>query len=192
MELEFEVNNQELILLTDTSKIANKSNNYLKLLFDFKTEDWMDKTHYCILQNNIHKNYLFLITSEGVMVPASVLTGRYFYITVYGVDENDTRITTNVLKIRLKESDFTIDISSVSADHDVVNTILNLINSLDESISLVGKSGSYLDLLNIPETFTPSEHSHSSSEVSDFEERTASEIKHALRQTANRIRNYGA
>ena len=192
MELKFEVNNQELVLITDTSKIANKSNNYLQLFFDFLTDDWLDKTKYCILKSSDQENFLFNVYDDvPVKVPSQVLIGRFFYITLYGVGNDDERITTNVLKVRILESDFSLKFSSVQGDYDAFNDLRNQIRLLDESISLVGKTGEYSDLLNIPSNFTPAEHTHTASDITNFEEKTASEIKYALRQTANKIRNYG-
>lgn len=191
MELEFEITNQELVLKTNTSKIANKSNNYLKLLFDFKTEDWFDKIKYCILKGSNHENYLFNIyDDEPVSVPSQVLTGRFFHVTLYGVGNDDERITTNVLKVRILESDFSLKFSSVQGDHDAFNELRNRIILLDESISIVGKTGVYSDLLNIPNSFTPAQHTHTASNITDFEEKTASEIKRGYRLLANAIRNY--
>ena len=154
MELKFEVNNQELVLITDTSKIANKSNNYLQLFFDFLTDDWLDKTKYCILKSSDQENFLFNVYDDvPVKVPSQVLIGRFFYITLYGVGNDDERITTNVLKVRILESDFSLKFSSVQGDYDAFNDLRNQIRLLDESISLVGKTGEYSDLLNIPSNF---------------------------------------
>uniref|UniRef100_UPI00388FE4D0 hypothetical protein n=1 Tax=Methanobrevibacter sp. TaxID=66852 RepID=UPI00388FE4D0 len=183
MDLNFNIENQTL-KLEKPKPLANKSHDYLKLNFNFKTEDWQDKKTYCILRDSQRKNYLFEI-NDGVLVPSCVVQSREFHVTCYGTGDDGVRITTNILKIRLVESGFTGDISSVSGDVDVVQDLYDLIQNLDESISDVGKSGSYLDLLDVPEIFTPSEHSHSTSDITNFKEKTASEIKYSYRQLAN-------
>ena len=136
------------------------------------------------------ENCLFQITSDGVYVPGCILHGREFHVTAYGVNSDGVRITTNILKIRLGESGFTEDISCVSSSVDVVQDLYVLIQELDATISPVGKSGSYNDLNDIPTTFTPEVHNHSSSEIIDFDEKTGIEIKRSYRQLANAIRNY--
>lgn len=65
----------------------------------------------------------------------------------------------------------------------------NKINTSD--ISSVGLSGNYNDLINIPNEFEPSPHTHTSDDIEDLEENTSVEIKRAYNFLVNQIRRYG-
>lgn len=50
----------------------------------------------------------------------------------------------------------------------------------DVDISLVGKSGSYNDLLNVPSEFTPSAHTHVESDITDLDKYSQTEVDNKL------------
>ena len=198
MDINFEVCNQIIRLKPEQKplKLADKSNNYLKLFFDFKTEDWSNEWNYCLLRNVDQETYQFTITDEGVTVPSVVLKGKYFYISVYGTNPDNTRITSNVLKLKLVDSQYSNIISDVSGDTDVFVDLWNsiydirevLVTKVDDIIieDRMIKAFSNGDLL-----FTQcldNTHNHSSSEVLDFGERTSVEVKQAFRLLNNYIR----
>lgn len=117
MDLNFTVNNQELTK-KDNNKIVNKSNNYIKIRIDFNGDEWEALNKYIILKNENGVAFQFQHSVEGVLIPSTILMGRLFTITVYGADETTKRITTNEIVIRLIESGYTKDISSI-ADESV-------------------------------------------------------------------------
>lgn len=67
--------------------------------------------------------------------------------------------------------------------------ISDILDSID--YSLIEFKGSYNDLVDVPESFPPENHIHTSDDISDFEEKTAYEIKKSYLVLSNKIRTYG-
>ena len=189
MDLNFDVINQKLVKNKEEF-VVNKSDNYLKLFFNFTTNDWEDKTIFCLLKNSKRKTFQFYVKEDGVIVPDNVVDGKYFFVSLYGATE-DCRITTNEIRIVLHRSGYTSNISSITGSTDVFIDLHNQIVAVDESISVVGKSGSYNDLTDVPEEFTPAEHTHNSSEITNINDTISVEIKQAYRLLETKIRTYG-
>lgn len=72
----------------------------------------------------------------------------------------------------------------------IINNVIDSKADMD-SISTVGLTGDYNDLTNIPSSFTPSNHTHTVDDVTDFEDNTGVEIKKAYNILINQIRRYG-
>ena len=105
MELEFEINNQSMNRI-DKNKPADFSNKYLLCKFNFLSNDWSeDFTKFAIFKTN-NANYRVTILEDECYVPFDVLEHRRFVITVYGVNAEDVRITTNQVWLRLEDSGF--------------------------------------------------------------------------------------
>ena len=105
MELEFEINNQSMNRI-DKNKPADFSNKYLLCKFNFLSTDWSeDFTKFAIFKTN-KANYRVTILEDECYVPFDVLEHRRFVITVYGVNAEDVRITTNQVWLRLEDSGF--------------------------------------------------------------------------------------
>lgn len=141
--------------ITETSYLANRSHNYLKILFNFNTDDWADKTKYCIITDNKDNNRLFIIEDDNsVVLPSAVLKGNYFKISAYGV-KDEIRITTNQIRIKLAESGYTQDITPISDDsEDVFSYLLEQLDSkvshaeLENALSHVPDINMILDYVN--------------------------------------------
>lgn len=103
MDLEFTINNQTL-KRTDTTHPVDLSNEYLKCQFDFLSDDWEDLGKFAIFRTG-DKNYRVAINDGECIVPFDALQVNQFALTVYGVD-GDTRITTNLVYIKLGKSGF--------------------------------------------------------------------------------------
>ena len=103
MELTFEITNQSLKRI-DTNKPADYSNEYLKCQFDFQSEDWEPMGKFAIFKTG-ELNYRVAINDGECIVPFDALQVNQFALTVYGVD-GDTRITTNLVYIKLGKSGF--------------------------------------------------------------------------------------
>lgn len=117
----------QLLSVENPKRLINRSNNYLELNFNFLTEDWEDKIKYVILKNSRWKNFQFKIESEStIIVPGNVLIGRWFEITVYGISEDNERITTNLEHVLLRESGYTNCISPVNEDGGSCDVITDL------------------------------------------------------------------
>lgn len=176
MDLEFDVYNQ-FITRTDSNEIVNWNQQYLRLLFTFKTRDWCDVNCFVQFHGN-GRTYELALVDDVVTVPAPVLTGDRFSFTLYGAFE-DYRITANQVLVRLRESGYTTDVSPLlPVDEDIfVQIFSELARKADiEDISTVGFTGDYGDLLNAP----------------DLPLLMGSEVKASFRQLANRIRTTSA
>ena len=133
MDLCFDVINYKL-KRTFNDNYPNKSNNYLRLLFNFTTDDWENLNKYIILKNNHNQAFLFDYDSEGVLVPFDVLGGSKLYVSIYRVSD-DVRVTTNVVTVYLKESNYTTNYSSITDfDGDIINIIRTHLTSIDDTI----------------------------------------------------------
>ena len=114
MDLTFDINNQ-IIKRTDNLNVVNMSQDYLKLIFTFKTDDWTGLTDYYIFFKASDGDYRFAleIDSEAqglvcyITVPSIVLTGKKFIFGLVGEEDGTVRITTNLILIRLLDSKFT-------------------------------------------------------------------------------------
>ena len=104
MELFFEVTNQNMERM-DVEDPVNSSQEYLKLSFDFKTDDWEDTTKFVFFRVH-HINYSYPLTDDSILVPAVFLNSKHLDFGVYGVGGEDYRITTNSLRIKFRESKF--------------------------------------------------------------------------------------
>ncbi len=121
------LNEQELTLRNCTkTALYTESLNYLVLNFNFD-ELWQNLDKYIIFKNT-KGNYQYPIDSEIFGVPNFLLEKEEFRMTLVGYDvEEDpvTRVTTNEVKVILRESGFTDDIDSYEDDvEDVYQIIL--------------------------------------------------------------------
>lgn len=195
--IELDITNQKLEIV-DTKYLVNKSHNYLKIKFNFNTSDWIDRTKFCLLQNNERVTYQFLIENGKVIIPSSVLKGKYFKISVYGVAEDNSRITTNQIRMKLAESGYTDEISPVDdVGRDVFIVIFEILEtklSFDdidlafdvESFNPIANSV-VANALNLKSDIR---HHHTANEVSGIDEIAGVEIKRAYTLLGNKIRNY--
>ena len=102
MDLEFTVNNQTL-KRKDSNQVVTSSSEYLRLVFDFETDDWENVSKYAFFRTG-HINYPFELTENKVIVPAYFLNDKYLLFGLFGVGDGDIRITTNVLRLHLENS----------------------------------------------------------------------------------------
>ena len=105
MDLTFDVSNQ-IVTRTDSNKSVNFSENYLKLVFTFKTQDWTGLDKYVYFKAD-DGDYRFELENNELIVPSVVLTGNRITFGLFGESENVVRITTNLVIIRLIDSHFT-------------------------------------------------------------------------------------
>lgn len=132
MDLSFEVTNQTMVR-TDSYRVVNCSNEYLRCSFEFKSDDWNDLTKFVLFKYD--KNvYRVALVGSAVIVPHEVLGSDYFIVSVYGVDNDNKRITSNRLNVYLGESGFTKDTSNPIPDTetDIVEDIYNRLNNTIE------------------------------------------------------------
>ena len=104
MELFFEINNQQMERI-DPEEPVNSSQEYLKLSFNFKTDDWEDTTKFVFFRVH-HINYSYPLTDDSIFVPSVFLNSKHLDFGVYGIGGENYRITTNSLRIKFIESEF--------------------------------------------------------------------------------------
>lgn len=134
MDLFFTIINHKL--KKESVKVyPNKSNNYLRLFFDFITGDWDNVTKFIILKNHKNKAYQFSYDVDGLKVPVDILNGNRFYVTVYGVNnDEELRITTNEVRIGLVGSGFTNNIESIEEySADIWEQLFDELNNKQDS-----------------------------------------------------------
>ena len=106
MDLLFSVDEQTVSRTDSNSGLVNESVDYLSLSFSFKENSvWDDlekKVEFYAKDTGV---YDLELDDGSVVVPFEVLTGDYFIFSLYGVS-GDLRVTTNRMKVYLKESGF--------------------------------------------------------------------------------------
>lgn len=144
MELTFSICNQSL-KRTDSEKPADYSNEYLKCQFDFQSEDWEPMGKFAIFKTG-KLNYRVAISDGECIVPFDALQYNQFALTVYGID-GDTRITTNLVYIKLGKSGFVTEYDESSYfNPDMTEELLDLVEQkvytsvFDETVTGINES----------------------------------------------------
>ena len=151
MDLNFEINNQ-ILTRTDDNEFVNKSRNYIRCNFSFKSSEWNGVNKFVIFKNEKDEAYEVYLGNScecQCIIPSPVLTGSYFLISLYGGNV----ITTTEKRVVLLNSGYTHDISSVEDyDEDIFIQMLELLEGKadDADLSVVAKTGEYTDLNNLP------------------------------------------
>lgn len=132
MFLCFNVDEQTVTRTDTVTGLVNKSVDYLGLSFTFKSDGIWDNLDKKIefYNGEIGVYDLELDNEDKVIVPFEVLTGDYFIFSLYGVD-GDLRVTTNRVKVYLKESGF---IGDGVAPSDDKRTVIERINDRIDSV----------------------------------------------------------
>ena len=129
MDLCFDVSNQT-VTRTDKNKTVNWSDEYLRLVFDFKSDDWSDCSKFILVFDN-GEVYRFALSNNAFIVPEELLTDVKLVFSIYGVN-NSYRITTPKVMLRLLEAGYTSDVAELDVEeftHDVVEEVYIAINS---------------------------------------------------------------
>ena len=128
MDVEFDVTNQ-IVTRTDKNKTVNYSDDYLRLCFDFKTEDWSATSKFLLVWQD-DEVYRFGLTEDNFVVPDELLTKNKLVFSIYGVTQT-YRITTPKVLVKLLESGYTTDIADFNPEdfsQDIVEEIYSAIN----------------------------------------------------------------
>lgn len=166
VELRYNVQGQK-ITQNNKKHLVNQSRNYLKLRFTF-TNDWKGLDKYIIFDGA----YKFLLTDNMITVPNILLQGTEFVFSLYAVDEeNITLITTENITVKLRESGYVQNASSISGDtppdaiEDLYNTKLDNVELKDRQLMFYakGKVIASISLQNII-----SAHTHSYRDITDL------------------------
>ena len=117
MEIGFKIKNQTLKKIGKNNKPANKSQEFLEFSFDFTTLDWDDLSKFALFGCR-GKNYRVALVNDKCIVPNAVLLEDKFVFSVYGVDNENVRATTNQLTVYLSDSGYTTDVENDIDDTD--------------------------------------------------------------------------
>lgn len=189
---EFDVDQQD-ITLKSKPVMANSSNMYLQLKFNFKNHDWDDLAKFVICHTE-KENYLLALEDNTVMIPDYCIHQRWLRFTLYGENtETCVRITCKQQELVLLESNYTKDTSSTCPDYnpDAFVIILERLDRVDRDLEdRYTKNEVYNKIETDELLLTKSDvgHSHTVSDLTDFNENVGLEIKASFRQLANRIR----
>lgn len=216
--LNFDVKKQRVIK-KNTEYLVNHTKNFLEFSFAFD-ELWDGLTKYIIFKYN-EKNYLNILTfneeSEKyeTVVPSNVLKGSMFRFTIYSVfmvAGSEERITTQEVTIKLHDSGFTTNITSVS-DEDNVDIFTTLFENLNtkfddiiiEEENIICKSeGTIVKVIplsvflddyydkteteNLLGEKADNVHNHLTSDLTDFESKVGIDLDSLLESLTENIR----
>lgn len=165
MIINFKINQQKLET-SDKIFLADKSNNIIQCKFHISGEDWKNKQKFALLRDNNCNTYQLHLSEENtIKIPSDILAEEKFSISLYGEDDEETRITTNMVNFRLANSGYTEDIKDLEdIDENIWVQIFDGIDSKSDvdhthiveditdfpSLSEVALSGSYDDLTDKP------------------------------------------
>ena len=140
MDLEFTVTNQ-VIERMDKGRPANLSQEYLELCFTFST-DWVGLAKFALFKTS-EGTLRTALSQDKVLVPASVLSGKKFLFSVYGVDGDDLRITTNLVRVNLLESGFTHDTINDDSDLEDPTTVEEIYIEINKKADITTLTNGY-------------------------------------------------
>ena len=156
MDLEFKISNQSLVR-KDNEKPVDWSNEYLKCIFSFESDDWEPMGKFAIFKTG-KLNFRVAINDGECIVPFDALQYNQFALTVYGID-GDTRITTNLVYIKLGKSGFVTEYDeSCHFNPDMTEELLDLVEQkvyisvFDETIAGINESISGLESNKLDKT----------------------------------------
>ena len=103
--LKFNVRNQSISRI-DNFRPAEKSVKYLLAQFDFKTEDWKEAIKTAVFRNvKTGEPYDAILDENMCVVPWEVLNeSGVFEVSVYGIKDDGSRITTNIDVVNLNST----------------------------------------------------------------------------------------
>ena len=173
MELTFSICNQSL-KRTDSEKPADLSNEYLKCQFDFQSSDWTPMGKFAIFKTG-KLNYRVAINDGECIVPFDALQYNQFALTVYGID-GDTRITTNLVYIKLGKSGFVTEYDESSYFNlDMTEELLDLVEQkvyisvFDETVTGINESIGGLESSKLDKTTYNTDIPVIRSDITDLE-----------------------
>lgn len=180
MDLKFSINKQKLSR-TDTEEIVKCSDNYLRLLFTFKTSEWDNLVKFVLIKQSVGTTRLYLDSSDSVVLPASLCSDDELVFSVYGVDREDEsiiRVTTSKIIIDLLDTTFTLDYTDTipPTETDVVEAIYLRIQELEDNlgdVAFVDVDGTTLVINDESvqvkdDVFADKVHTHTEADITDL------------------------
>lgn len=139
MVLNFDLSNQTLNKADeiDNLNIIADSQNYLIARFNYVSDEWKDRLVYALFTYNKQTYKMILGADERLeanecFVPAEVIHSPGFTVSCYC----ESRITTNVVQIKVKSSGYTDKI----ANQEATPTIMDQMNNYMKKYAMVCNS----------------------------------------------------
>ena len=135
-----------------------------------------------------HNNWL-----DFWYVPAKVLEGDFFHLTIFAID-GTTRLTTTEATVHLERSGFTTNLQAYDPDldnGDIFSQLRELINNCLVDVRVEGNQLLFIKEDTVYYRFTITNHQHTSNQITDLEDTIGLEIKRGYQVLVNKIRTYG-
>ena len=146
MNLEFTVN-QQVLSRKDYAKIVNKNRNIYQCKFSFENSEWTTLHKFALFRDGWgNRETVYLGKDSDILtciIPAKVLQGTYFKVSVYGGD----LMTTNSVTIYLTDSDYSGKHHG-GCDNHRKDIFVEIFDRLDSTIDSIAFSDNCLHLFN--------------------------------------------
>lgn len=129
MDLNFTIEKQTL-KRTDNQQIVNWSNEYLVFNFQFSNE-WSNLSKFLLIFCG-DAAYRFAIEQNKFTVPYTLIKGNTFVFSVYGIDNEEYRITTNKIRLILGDSGFEKEIKTIGEEELTLDVVELIYTELDK------------------------------------------------------------
>lgn len=142
--IDYEIQNQLIRQVSEKPYLVNNSRNYLKLNFEFKSEDWEDLNKFIIFKitngfDKKTKNYIEVLGNENsssIIVPSYAIKNNFLIFTVFG-ENLDYRITTKEVVVVMKKTGYTNNVDIYDYDDPDINAFTYLMERIDGSLHTI-------------------------------------------------------
>lgn len=129
MDLEFNVNHQT-VTRTDKEKVVNYSDDYLRLCFNFETDDWTGASKFILVFCG-DNTYRMALTDDKFVVPEELLTTQKLVFSIYGVTQS-YRITTPKILLHLLIAGYDEQTKELDVDEFTTDIVEQIYIELDK------------------------------------------------------------
>ena len=129
MNLQFNITNDHIKLMSLSDYPVSDSINHLKAVFEFD-EAWDGFTKTALFSNG-NGTRCVLLENDECVIPWETLTGRFLYVSIYGI-KYDVRITATELKIPIAPSGYCEGETPEPPTPTVYEQILERLRSIED------------------------------------------------------------
>lgn len=153
--IDYEIQNQLIRQVSEKPYLVNNSRNYLKLNFEFKSDDWKDLNKFIIFKitngfDKKTKNYIEVLGNENsssIIVPSYAIKNNFLIFTVFG-ENLDYRITTKEVVVVMKKTGYTNNVDIYDDDDPDINVFTYLMERIDGSLHTIDIKDNNMFLYN--------------------------------------------
>ena len=145
MDLEFNVNHQ-IVTRTDKEKVVNFSDDYLRLCFNFGTDDWTGASKFILVFCG-GSVYRMALTDDKFVVPEELLTTQKLVFSIYGVTQS-YRITTPKILLHLLIAGYDEHTKELDVDEFTTDIVEQIYIELDKRYTKTEVNTLLTDLKN--------------------------------------------